>query len=134
MRKIKKWAALFCAGIITAVSLAGCGSRSGDEPAAGTEPKKENAVSEEENTEKSMGRYLERELTLPEEIGQMVQYPVPYIARLENGNLLLAEKEAGRYLSMDLGETWEAAGNPWEEAVKGLYVTDMAISPDGGQR
>lgn len=132
MRKIKKWAALFCAGIIAAVSLAGCGSRSGDESAAGTEPKKENAVSEEENTEKSMGRYLERELTLPEEIGQMVQYPVPYIARLENGDLLLAEKEAGRYLSGDLGETWEAAGNPWEEAAKGLYVTDMAISPDGG--
>lgn len=132
MRKIKKWAALFCAGIITAVSLAGCGSRSGDEPAAGTEPKKENAVSEEENTEKSMGRYLERELTLPEEISQMVQYPVPYIARLENGDLLLAEKEAGRYLSTDLGETWEAAGNPWEETAKGLYVTDMAISPDGG--
>lgn len=134
MRKIRKWTALFCAGIITAVSIAGCGNRSSDESAVGTEPKKEkeNAASGEENTEKSMGRYLERELTLPEEISQMVQYPVPYIARLENGDLLLVEKEAGRYLSGDLGETWEAAGNPWEETAKGLYVTDMALSPDGG--
>ncbi len=133
MRKMKRWTALLCAGIITAVSLAGCGKSDG-ETAVGTEPKKEkeNIVSEEENKEKSMGRYLEKEITLPEEISQMSQYPVPYITRLENGSLLLAEKGAGRYISPDVGETWEYAGCPWRDTAKKLYVTDMALAPDGG--
>lgn len=130
---MKKWTALFLAGVIAA-SLAGCGNRDAGETAAETGPKKEKETgsSEEETGEKSMGRYLERAMELPEEIGQMVQYPVPYIVQLENGDLLLAEKEAGRYLSGDGGETWESAGNPWKETAKHLYVTDMALAPDGG--
>lgn len=132
MRKIKRWAAFFCTGIITAVFLAGCGSKIGDGENAGVDSKKENTASEQENTEKSMGRYLERELTLPEEISQLAQYSVPYLTKLENGDLLLAEKEAGKYVSTDFGETWEAAGNPWGETAKGLYVTDIALAPDGG--
>lgn len=132
-KKVKRWTALLCAGIITAVSLAGCG-KSGGEAAVGTEPKKEkeSTVSEEESKEKSMGRYLEKEITLPEDISQMSQYPVPYITRLENGSLLLAEKGAGRYISPDVGETWEYAGNPWKDTAKKLYVTDMTLAPDGG--
>lgn len=132
MRKIKRWAALLCAGTITAVFLAGCGKSGG--AAVGTEPKKENknTVSEEEDKEKSMGRYLEKEIALLEEIDEMAQYPVPYIARLEDGSLLLAEKGVGRYLSPDVGGTWEYAGNPWRDTAKKLYVTDMALAPDGG--
>ena len=131
---MKKWIALLCAGIMAAVSLAGCGSKGGGEAAAGKEPKKEkeNVVLEEENTEKSMGRYLEKEITLPEEISQMSQYPLPCITRLTDGSLLLTEKGAGRYISADVGETWEFAGNPWRDTAKGLYVTDMALAPDGG--
>ena len=131
---MKKWIALLCAGMIAAVLLAGCGSRDAGEAAVGEEPKKENenTASEEENKEKSMGRYLEKEITLPEEIGQMSQYPIPYFTRMENGSLLLAEKGAGRYISADLGETWESAGNPWRDTAKKLYVTDMALAPDGG--
>ena len=70
-------------------------------------------------------------MTLPEEISEMVQFPVPYIRKLENGNLMLAEKEAGKYISPDNGETWESEGNPWKDTAKELYVTDMAISPEG---
>lgn len=132
--KMKRWMALLCAGIMTAVFLVGCGSRGDGEAAVGEEPKeeKENVVSVEENTEKSMGRYLEKEITLPEEIGQMSQYPVPYITKMDDGSLLLAEKEAGRYISADDGETWESAGNPWKDTAKKLYVTDMTLAPDGG--
>lgn len=133
MKKLKKWAALVCAGIITASFLAGCGG-GGEENASGPEPEKEkkNTVAEkEEDTEKSMGRYLEREMTLPEEISEMVPYPIPYIRKLENGDLMLAEKTAGSYRSSDGGETWESSGNPWKDTGKKLYVTDMAISPLG---
>ena len=136
MKNIKKWTALFCAGAMAASLLAGCG-RGGDagDSTAGLpeqkEEKKNTAAAEEENTEKSMGRYLEKEMTLPEEISEMVQFPVPYIRKLENGNLMLAEKEAGKYISPDNGETWESEGNPWKDTAKELYVTDMAISPEG---
>lgn len=133
MRKLKKWMALFCAGIITASFLAGCGG-AGEDAASVPEAEKEKkntAVAEEENTEKSMGRYLEREMTLPEEISETVNYPNPYMKRLESGDLMLVEKTAGRYLSSDGGETWESDGNPWGDTAKTLYVTDMAISPDG---
>lgn len=136
MKNIKKWTALFCAGAMAVSLLAGCG-RGGDagDSTAGLpeqkEEKKNTAAAEEENTEKSMGRYLEKEMTLPEEISEMVQFPVPYIRKLENGNLMLAEKEAGKYISPDNGETWESEGNPWKDTAKELYVTDMAISPEG---
>lgn len=134
MKKFKKWAALVCAGIITASFLAGCGG-GGEENAAAPTPggeKKNTAATEEENTEKSMGRYLEREVTLPEEIGEMTSYPFAYMKMLENGDLLLAERMAGKYISSDNGETWESAGCPWSDIMGGFYITDIAISPDGG--
>ena len=103
MKNIKKWTALFCAGAMAASLLAGCGRGDAGDGTAGLpeqkEEKKNTAAAEEENTEKSMGRYLEKEMTLPEEISEMVQFPVPYIRKLENGNLMLAEKEAGKYIS-----------------------------------
>lgn len=134
MNKLKKWAALFCSVIITASFLTGCGGGGGEENAPAPKPEKEEkntAAAQEEDTEKSMGRYLEKEMTLPEEISEMVPYPIPYIRKLENGDLMLTEKTAGSYLSSDEGETWESAGNPWKEEGDKLYVTDMAISPAG---
>ena len=80
MNKLKKWAALFCSVIITASFLTGCGGGGGEENAPGPKPEKEEkntAAAQEEDTEKSMGRYLEKEMTLPEEISEMVPYPIP---------------------------------------------------------
>lgn len=135
MKKFKKWTVLICAGMMAASFLAGCGNGSGSSdtvtaPEEKTE-KKNTAAAEEEDGEKSMGRYLEKEIALPEEISEMIQYPIPYIKKLENGDLMLAEKEAGKYISSDGGETWESAGNPWRDAAENLYVTNMAISPGG---
>lgn len=134
MNKLKKWAALLCSVIITASFLTGCGGGGGEENAPGPQPEKEEkntAAAQEEDTEKSMGRYLEKEMTLPEEISEMVPYPIPYIRKLENGDLMLTEKTAGNYISSDDGETWKSAGNPWKEVGDKLYVTDMAVSPAG---
>lgn len=134
MKKLKKWTAVFCAAVITASFLTGCGGGGGEENASGPQPEKEkkNTVqTQEEDAEKSMGRYLEQEMTLPEEISEMVPHPIPYIRKLENGSLMLAEKTAGSYISSDDGEIWESAGNLWKDTGKGLYVTDMAISPAG---
>ena len=133
MKKIKKWTALVCAGIMTVSFLAGCGG-GGEENVSAQKPaeeKKNTAAAEEENAEKSMGRYLEREVTVPEEVSEMVSYPISYMKRLESGELLLAERVAGKYISSDNGETWESAGCPWSSASKDMFVTDMAISPDG---
>ena len=79
-------------------------SESEDTAAVPKQEKKNTAAAEEENEEKSMGRYLEREMALPEEISEMVQNPVLYIKKLESGDLMLAEKEAGKYISSDGGE------------------------------
>lgn len=133
MRKIKRWTALLCAGVMAAAFLTGCGKGKSDDTASQPkqEGKKNTAAAEEENTEKSMGRYLEREMALPEEINEMVPYPIPYIKMLEDGSMMLAEKTAGRYISQDGGETWESDGNPWGKTAGSLYVTDIAISPAG---
>lgn len=133
MKKEKRWTALLCAGALAASFLAGCGGGGKEDTARGPkqEEKKNTAAAEEENTEKSMGRYLEREMALPEEIREMAPYPVPYIKMLEDGSLMLAEKTAGRYISQDGGETWKSEGNPWQKTAGSLYVTDMAISPEG---
>lgn len=133
MKNIKRWTALLCAGVMAAAFLTGCGKGKSDDTASQPkqEEKKNTAAAEEENTEKSMGRYLEREMALPEEINEMVPYPIPYIKMLEDGSMMLAEKTAGRYISQDGGETWESDGNPWRETAGSLYVTDIAISPAG---
>lgn len=133
MKNIKRWTALLCAGVMAVAFLTGCGKGKSDDTVSQPkqEEKKNTAAAEEENTEKSMGRYLESEITLPEEINEMVPYPIPYIKMLEDGSMMLAEKTAGRYISQDGGETWESDGNPWGETAGSLYVTDIAISPAG---
>lgn len=135
MKQFRKWTALICAGIMAVFFLAGCGGDGdSDDASALSEPQKEKKktmTAEEENTEKSMGRYLEKEVLLPEEIGEMSQYPFSYMERLESGNLMLAERIAGKYISPDDGESWESVGCPWSDIAKEIYVTDMAISPEG---
>lgn len=134
MKRLKKWTALFCVVMMTVSLLAGCGGGGDNNASAGEEPKEEKkktAAAEEENAEKSMGRYLEREVILPEEIGGMVSYPISYMKRLASGELVLTERMAGKYISTDVGETWEYAGCPWSSVSKDLYITDMTISPDG---
>ena len=112
--------------------LAGCGKGVGDASDI-TEGKKENTgVAEAEHAEKTMGRYLEREITVPEEVKTMGSYPLPYLQKLDDGRIVLAEQVAGRYVSADMGESWEYLDCPWEDVGLEAYISDIALSPDGG--
>lgn len=112
--------------------LAGCGNGVGDASDI-TEGKKENTgTAEAEHAEKTMGRYLEREITVPEEVKTMGSYPLPYLQKLDDGRIVLAEQVAGRYVSADMGESWEYLDCPWEDVGLEAYISDIAFSPDGG--
>lgn len=130
MRKLRRRTALFCAGMIGAFLLAGCGG-SGQEDGADASEKKESNTADAESAEKSMGRYLEREITVPEEVTAMSSYPAAYLQKLDSGELALAEMLAGRYVSADAGENWEYADCFWEDLTQAAYLSDIALSPDG---
>ena len=59
-----------------------------------------------------MGRYLEEEVSLPQEITSLSNHPTAYLRQLDNGDLALIEKNAGLYLSSDHGETWTKQQTP----------------------
>ena len=110
--------------------LAGC-SGSGKENGADTPKTKGNNTVDAESGEKRMGRYLEREITVPEEVKTAGSYPVPYLQKLDGGEIVLAELMAGRYISADTGESWEYADCPWQDVILNAYISDIALSPDG---
>ncbi len=87
--------------------LEGCTGRGN----AGAGPDSGQGMSSEyaangQSREKSMGRYLEEEVSLPQEITSLSNHPTAYLRQLDNGDLALIEKNAGLYLSSDHGETW----------------------------
>lgn len=127
MKRIRKWTALLLAG---AMMLTGCSSETGIQSGqkSGTEPEK---TAQTANAEKSMGRYLEKEITLPEEVTSMSSFPTVYMQKLDTGELLLAEHMAGMYVSGDSGESWEHREAPWLEAMMGNYVAQIALAPNG---
>ena len=130
MNKFWKWAALSCAGMMSVFMLAGCGEGGGENQAL-PDAKTESSAADTENAEKRMGRYLENEITVPEDIKTTVSYPAPYLQKSENNELVLAEPMTGRYLSADMGEKWEQMDCPWRDRISGAYISDVALSPDG---
>ena len=90
MNKFWKGAALSCAGMMSAFLLAGCGAGGQTVP----DTKAENPAADSENAEKRMGRYLESEITVPEEIKSAVNYPAPYLQGSGDRELVLAEPMA----------------------------------------
>lgn len=129
MKKFGRLTALFCAGVITVCSLVGCGGDAGGITDAENGKKNENA--DGADAEKSMGRYLEQEITVPDISDQPDYYPAPYLGRRDDGKLVLADKNLGIYISEDNGESWEAVGCPWSELLEDQYISDIALSPDG---
>jgi len=124
MKGAKKWLAVCLAGVM-ALSLTGCGGRTGKEGANGSGAGTEDA-GETENGGTAMGRYVESSRKL--DIG-----PVTDLVRLTDGRLVLLENGAeGRYVSSDGGDTWEVDMLPdWYELVSRAYVMDMKGAPDG---
>lgn len=129
MTGIRKWTALLLAGIML---LTGCSAqkdtKTGQQPDA--EPGK---TTETASAEKSMGRYLEKEITFPEEMADMLSsYPAAYMQVLDTGELALAEVSAGLFVSSDNGETWEQKDTPWlDELIGEAYIQQIALAPNG---
>lgn len=129
MKKFRKWTALFCAGVMAVTSLAGCGGGSGEKNSM--EKNEGNGDVELTAAEKSMGRYLEEEVLVPEVSDQPEYYAAPWLGKRDDGKVVMADKNLGIYTSEDHGESWEAAGCPWSELWENTYISDIALSPDG---
>lgn len=84
----------------------------------------------EEVNGSAMGRYLESEVELPENV-----YPAALTVTADGKLRMLGqnyeEKETGLWDSSDGGTTWELAATLPEEYAD-LYVVDAAFAPDGG--
>lgn len=124
-KKLTEGLAFLLAGAL----LTGCG-----QPGAGGQENGEPVQNMETGgQEKAMGRYLEKEIPFPEEITAMGEYPQLYLQKLESGELELVEVFAGKYISGDMGETWEHEALPWlSELAENAYIGHMALAPNGG--
>ena len=80
--------------------------------------------------ERTMGRYLEKEITLPEDV-TVSGYPTLCLQKLDTGELMLIEQKAGVYVSEDNGESWKGKDAPWLQKLREQYISSMAIGPDG---
>lgn len=128
MTGIRKWTALLLAGVML---LTGCSAQK-DAKTGQQSAKEPGKTTETASTEKSLGRYLEKEITLPEEMTAMDSYPAAYMQKLDTGELLLAEQAAGMYISGDNGETWEHKEAPWlDELIGNAYIAQIALAPNG---
>lgn len=119
-----KRAAAFCLLGVLAVSLAGCGGKSGDGKGgtgvgnAGTGEASDGSV--------AMGRYVEN-------MTDVDTGPLMDLRELSDGRFALLENGAeGRWISEDNGETWKPDELPgWYDFAMGNYVHDMKAAPDG---
>lgn len=127
MRRFRKWTALLLAA---AFLLTGCASGNGAGNRADGNPASDTGT--EENKEKSMGRYLEKEVELPEDAAGMSDYPTAYMQMLDGGELAVIEQFAGLYVSGDKGETWEHKPTPWLKELWDVgWISQIALAPDG---
>ncbi len=97
----------------------------------GNSPAPAASAESESNGEKSMGRYLEEEITLPEDMTYGSSHPTLCLQKLETGELALLEQTAGMYVSADNGESWTWKETPWLGELREAYISHMAIAPDG---
>jgi len=128
MKHFTKWLAVLLAGVML---LTGCGAP--DAAGADTAAEDKTGIaSADTDTEKSMGRYLEKEVELPEEVRTMGTYPIGCMRLLDSGELELVEQVAGKYISKDNGETWEHVDTPWlSELSFKAYISQIALAPNG---
>lgn len=79
--------------------------------------------------EKVMGRYLE--YTIDSLKGELDLSSS--IARMEDGSLVIMSGSAGKWVSMDNGDTWERESMAWHEELKdaGVWFMKTAVAKDG---
>ncbi len=80
-----------------------------------------------------MGRYLERQIELPEEFEMAKEWGAAAVQLLESGETALLDESMGLYVSADKGETWETRPASWltDLSAKEAYISHLALAPDG---
>ncbi|MBD5524122.1 MAG: hypothetical protein HDR04_06850 [Lachnospiraceae bacterium] len=131
----KKIISILLAGTMV-FAMTGCGGGSGGTDGGaggvgqnvGTSDGGQENESSGENGPAAMGRYVEEETDLSEQI----TYPMDLCAR-EDGSLVILDKNAGTLVSKDQGVTWESEMPEWYMAMreKGTYINSMCMAPDG---
>lgn len=128
-RRSGRWTACLLAGVM--LFLTGCAGKpeQGADPASGGN---QTAAGEEQGDggERTMGRYLEEEILLPEDVTG-IGYPRLFLQKLDTGELALVEAETGMYLSSDYGESWSMKDAPWLRDLREAYISHLAIAPNG---
>lgn len=132
-KRVKRLTACLLVGAL--LLLQGCASKTEQNT---KESDTETGISAEPSTvagegadgEKTMGRYVEEEITLPEDLTYS-DNPIMYLQKLSTGELALLDKTAGMYLSQDNGESWSRKETPWLEKLNEAYLLNLSIAPDG---
>ncbi len=122
-----------CLMIGAVICLQGCGKKENIPADQGNRAGTDEVLTQEEGNEdkeQAMGRYLEEEIMLPEEMTES-NYPTMCLQKLDTGELALIEQKAGMYLSEDQGESWSRKEAPWLKELQMAYISHMAIAPNG---
>ncbi len=128
-KKCRQWMGLLLLGVL--LFTEGCAGREyADAGWDSGQRSPEETAEGGTGRETGMGRYLEQEITLPEEITSLTEDPEASVRQLDNGDLALMEKRAGLYLSSDQGATWIRKPTPWHEELN-AWISQISIAPDG---
>lgn len=123
---MKKRNKLWCciAIIVTMIAgLTGCGGN-GNHAVSGNS----NDDSLDTADGKSMGRYIETEYSLPEEMTRMNG-----LTKREDGTLVIFDYNEGMFQSEDEGKTWNKVEKSWFTEIKETeYIMDIEVSPKNG--
>lgn len=122
-----KWISLLLAGVM--VFSCGCGAKSEETIISANEQtegdESDNHVVGQSNN--GLGRYIEEDLTLPEELEG-----VAYTTKMADGSIRIANEMGMTFESKDNGVTWEQRSEDWQKKWGStLYANAMAISPEG---
>lgn len=107
--------------VLTIGSMAGCSANQGDD--------NQGNSGGDSAADTAMGRFLETEVGLPEEVAVLLG-----VCKLEDGSLRVAgrneKQENGFWRSKDNGENWEKEAGLPQELTKS-YIINLALSPTG---
>ncbi len=135
-RNLKKACSLLLAASMV-FAMAGCGAggaasgeqeTTGSTDAAGEKEQDGTAGTTGGDGPVAMGRYVEEEIDLSEQLQQPSS-----MSRLADGSLVIMDKSAGMLVSKDEGATWTAETPDWFAELKAneTYISNMYMGPDG---
>lgn len=136
VRRNRKTIMSFLLAASMVFTMAGCGREPGGADDGTGSGGQNTDVSEEgqgkanggENGPTAMGRYVEEEIDLSEQL----IYPMDLCVR-EDGSMVITDAKAGALVSMDSGVTWESETPDWYRTLQEQerYINSICMAPDG---